>query len=99
MPLPPGEVHFNADSPKLATLHIDTVRARAERVLATLPAHVSADENHTARVLSPVTGRVTALLAQPGDHVQAGQALAHLISADASQASSEVARARVARRR
>lgn len=94
MPLPPGEVHFDADSPKLATLHIDTVRARAERVLATLPAHVSADENHTARVLSPVTGRVTALLVQPGDRVQAGQALARLISADASQASSEVARAR-----
>lgn len=94
MPLPPGEVHFDADSPKLATLHIDTVRARAERVLATLPAHVSADENHTARVLSPVTGRVIALLAQPGDRVQAGQALARLISTDASQASSEVARAR-----
>ena len=94
MHLPPGEVHFDADSPKLATLHIDTVRARAERVLATLPAHVSADENHTARVLSPVTGRVIALLAQPGDRVQAGQALARLISTDASQASSEIARAR-----
>ncbi len=87
-------MHLAAGSPKLSALRIDTVFARHERVLATLPAHVSPDENHTARVLSPVTGRITELLVQAGDRVVAGQALARLISADAGQASSDLDKSR-----
>jgi cobalt-zinc-cadmium efflux system membrane fusion protein len=92
-PVPNGEVHLAPDSPQLAALTIDTVVGRRERTIATLPAHVAADENHTARLLSPVSGRVSALYVEPGNHVKAGQPLALLVSADASQASSDLAKA------
>ena len=95
--LPDGEVRLAANSPKLAALTIDTVRVRRERVVATLPAEVVPDENHTARVLSPVTGRVSALLVQPGDHVVAGQPLARLLSGDYAQASSDLTKASASR--
>jgi cobalt-zinc-cadmium efflux system membrane fusion protein len=84
------------NSPKLASLTVDTVRARAERTVATLPAQVIPNEDHTVRVLSPVSGHVSALLAAPGDRVAAGQPLARLVSADFAQAASDLARARAA---
>ena len=69
----PGEVRLSPGSPKLAMIGIDTVRAVSERVIATLPALVVPNEDQTVRVVTPVTGRIEALLAQPGDHVAAGQ--------------------------
>ena len=95
--LPDGEVRLAPNSPKLASLTVDTVRVERERVVATLPAEVLPDENHTARVLSPVTGRVSVLLVEPGDHVAAGQPLARVLSGDFAQASSDLAKANAAR--
>jgi cobalt-zinc-cadmium efflux system membrane fusion protein len=89
-------VWLPADSPKLTALTVDTVRARTERTVATLPAQVIANEDHTVRVLSPVAGRVSALLAAPGERVSAGQPLARLISGDYAQALSDLTRARAA---
>ena len=89
----PGELQLPPRSPKLAMLSIDTVRAVNERVIATLPAVVVPNENQTVHVTSPVLGRVEALLAQPGDHVGAGQPLARIRSSDAAQATSDVAKA------
>ena len=89
----PGELQLPPRSPKLAMLSIDTVRAVNERVIATLPAVVVPNENQTVHVTSPVVGRIEALLAQPGDHVGAGQPLARIRSSDAAQATSDVAKA------
>jgi cobalt-zinc-cadmium efflux system membrane fusion protein len=93
---PPGEVWIKPGSPQLASIGVDTVRARRERVVAILPAQLVLDEDHTVRVTSPVTGRVRSLDASAGDHVRAGQALAHLISSDAAQAQSDLAKAEAA---
>ena len=89
----PGEVRLSPGSPKLAMIGIDTVRAVSERVIATLPALVVPNEDQTVRVVTPVTGRIEALLAQPGDHVAAGQPLARIRSGDAAQVTSDAARA------
>jgi cobalt-zinc-cadmium efflux system membrane fusion protein len=91
--VPDGEVRLAAGSPKRAAIVVDTVRELHERVIATLPAQLVPDEDHTVRVLSPVVGRIVRLLVQAGDHVRAGQPLAELRSADAGQATSDVAKA------
>lgn len=92
--LPDGEVRIALDSPKNASIAVDSVRMVSERSIATLPAQVVPNEDHTARVLSPVVGRIVTLLAKPGDRVRAGQPLATLRSGDAAQSTSEVAKAR-----
>lgn len=90
---PPGEVLLPLGSPKLASIGLDTVRAGSDKVVAVLPAQLALDEDHTVRVASPVSGRVRALDAAPGDRVAAGGALAHIVSGDVAQAQSDLKRA------
>jgi membrane fusion protein, heavy metal efflux system len=90
---PPGEVWLPPNSPKLASIGVDTVRARSEKVVAVLPAQLALDEDHTVRVASPVSGRVRTLDAAPGDRVAPGGALAHILSSDVAQAQSDLQRA------
>lgn len=91
--VPEGEVRMAPDSPKRVSIGVDSASVSVERAIATLPAQVVPDEGHTVRVVSPVAGRIVTLDAQPGDHVNAGQALARIRSADAAQATSEAAKA------
>lgn len=100
-----SETHASAPAPaagagavtlapaQLAYVTIDTVRVRTERAVATVPAQLAFDEDHTARVLSPVTGRVVTLDAKVGDGVRAGQPLAHLLSSDVAQAGADLTKA------
>jgi cobalt-zinc-cadmium efflux system membrane fusion protein len=90
---PPGEVWLPPGSPKLASISVDTVRTRGEKVVVVLPAQLALDEDHTVRVASPVSGRVRTLDAAPGDRVAAGGALAHIVSSDVAQAQSDLQRA------
>ncbi len=90
---PPGEVWLPPGSPKLASISVDTVHARGEKVVVVLPAQLALDEDHTVRVASPVSGRVRTLDAAPGDRVAAGGALAHIVSSDVAQAQSDLQRA------
>ena len=94
--IPAGEVRFEPGSPQLAYLAVDTVRTERERVVAVLPAELVMDENHTARVASPVSGHVVTVDVQLGDRVVAGQALAHIASGDVAQAQSDLAKAEAA---
>ncbi|MCC7485915.1 MAG: efflux RND transporter periplasmic adaptor subunit [Burkholderiales bacterium] len=89
----PGEVRFAAGAPQLAYIGVDTVSARRDRVVAVLPAELAFDEDHTVRVLSPVSGRIGSLDAQLGDRVRAHGALAHVNSSDMAQARSDLAKA------
>lgn len=58
-----------------------------------LEARVAVDEDATARVSVPVSGRVTTLLARPGDRVRAGQPLLVLDSPDLGAALADLERA------
>lgn len=91
--MPPGEVRLDARSPKRASIVTEPVVMSAERIIAMLPAQVVPDEDHTVRVASPVAGRIVRLIARPGDHVRAGDALAELRSSDAAQATSDAQKA------
>ena len=81
---------------KLTSLTVTPVSTRTERLVATLPAQVVPNEDRTVRVSSPVTGRVRALDAIPGAYVEAGSALAHILSGDLAQAVSDLAKANAA---
>lgn len=94
--VPAGEVQLPPNSPKFAYITVQPVRARTEKVVAILPAQLVMDEDHTVRVFSPVTGRISRLVAQPGDHVSRGQPLAYIQSGDAAQSASDLSRARAA---
>lgn len=95
-PTPRGEVSLEPHSPKLAYITVEPVVTRTTKVIAVLPAQLVLDENHTVRVFSPVTGRISRLVVQPGDRVERGQPLAYILSGDAAQATSDVVRAQAA---
>jgi cobalt-zinc-cadmium efflux system membrane fusion protein len=92
----PDEVVLGPSSPKLAYIRTDTVALRHEKTVAVLPAQLALNEAQTVRVASPVTGRAVSVDVQPGDVVQRGAALAHLVSGDLAQVRSDLAKARAA---
>jgi cobalt-zinc-cadmium efflux system membrane fusion protein len=59
----------------------------------TLPGRLAWDEDRTVRVLPPFAGRVTALRAQVGDAVRAGQPLAEIAAPEFGQAIADAHRA------
>ncbi len=100
-PLAPAQIspqvlRYPAGAPQLSYLKIQTVEAWPEPALNALNGRISYDENHTARVFSPVAGRVARIVAQAGDYVKAGQTLLWLDSPDFAAAAADAAKARSA---
>ncbi len=91
--LNPRQLRFAAGAPQLDYLKIAPVEVLPEPLLDPLGARIVYDENHTARISSPVSGRVTRLLVQPGDRVVAGQPLAWLDSPDYAAAAADFSKA------
>ncbi len=89
----PNVLHFPSDAPQLAYLRIEPVVEVAEPASEPLPARIAYDEDRTARVSSPVAGRVIKIAAQPGDKVTRGQPLALLDSPDYGSAVADAAKA------
>ena len=74
------ELHFAPSAPQLSFIKVEAVQALPEPLLEPLNARVAYDENHTARLSSPIPGRITRIQAQTGDRVVAGQPLVTLDS-------------------
>ncbi len=87
----PGVIRFAPDSADLDALQLVRVAADTVPVSADLNARLAVDEAVTARVGAPVAARVTALLADTGDRVARGQALARVDAPDLAQASADLA--------
>ncbi len=86
-------VHFASDSPLKQRLITAPVVSSQENVLG-LPARLTWDEDHTARISSPIAGHLTNVLVQIGEAVKANQALAYLSSPDLGSAQADVERAK-----
>jgi cobalt-zinc-cadmium efflux system membrane fusion protein len=82
----PGTVRFAADAPQLTFLQIMPVEARPEPLVEPLNARIIYNDNVTARVFSPLAGRVTKIAVEPGQQVKMGDQLAALDSPDYAQA-------------
>ena len=91
--LGPGTLRYPPGAPQLSFLRIQPVSAYPEPVTEMLNGRIAYDENLTARVSSPIAGRVTKLLKQPGDAVKAGDALAEIDAPDYATAQSDLRRA------
>ena len=83
-----NQIRYAPNSPQLAYLQVMSAPAFPEPLIEPLNARIAYDDNVTARVSSPVNGRVVKIGAQAGDAVRAGQPLLWL---DAPEFSSAVA--------
>ncbi len=99
----PGIVSFKPGDPQLASLRSERVTAEAMPAADPVNGRLVYDENLTARISSPIAGRVVVLRAGVGDPVQRGAALIDIDSpelataeAEFAKASSEAARQRLA---
>ncbi len=99
----PGIVSFKPGDPQLASLRSERVTAEAMPAADPVNGRLVYDENLTARISSPIAGRVVVLRAGVGDPVQRGAALIDIVSpelataeAEFAKASSEAARQRLA---
>jgi len=85
-------VTFPAGNPAVQRIAVDRVQPPSERELV-LPGRVIWNEERTARVFAPFAGRVSRMLANVGDRVQAGTPLAELVSPDFAQAQADARKA------
>lgn len=88
-----NSVKFAADSKLKQRLITAAVVASKENTLS-LPARLTWDEDHTARITSPIAGHLTDVMVQTGASVKANQALAHLSSPDLGMAQADAERAK-----
>lgn len=82
---PHESIQLPTQTPHLNYLKIATVEEAKDIPAMVLTGKVAFDENHTQRVASPVDGRATKLLVEPGDKVKVGQALIELSSPNVGQ--------------
>jgi cobalt-zinc-cadmium efflux system membrane fusion protein len=88
-----GRVWLSKQQIADAKLAITSVEQRAIGETVMTSGRVAFDDLRVSHVFSPVTGRVTKILAQPGTRVKKGQPLAILESPDLGQAFADLAKA------
>lgn len=71
----PNQVRYMPNSPQLAYIQVNSALALPEPLIEPLNARIAYDENVTARISSPIAGRIVRIGAQAGDTVRAGQPL------------------------
>jgi cobalt-zinc-cadmium efflux system membrane fusion protein len=82
-------VHFATDAPQLTFLKIKPVEAFPEPLIDGLNARITYDDNYTARVFSPIAGRVVKIAVEAGQEVKAGDPLLWIDSPDYANGASD----------
>jgi cobalt-zinc-cadmium efflux system membrane fusion protein len=90
----PGELRLSEELLRSGQISIESVDARVETLTVRTSGKVGFNQERLSYVSSPLVGRVTAIRARPGQHVEAGQVLAVIDSSDLGAASSEFIKAR-----
>ncbi len=86
------KITFATNAPQLAYLTIEPARKR-ETVASGLSGRLAWDDDVTARVFPPVSGRVVEILVNPGQQVSPGDVLAKIKSPDFGQAQADARKA------
>lgn len=92
-PREPGILRYPADAPQLAALKIKVAEELPVPLAEPLNGRIAYNENFTARVSSPIAGRVVSLRLQAGDAVKAGDTLLALDSPELALAVSDLNKA------
>lgn len=85
----PGIVKFSANAPQLSSLKIKSVGEVALPVAEPINGHIAYDENVTARISSPVLGRVVRSQVEIGDTVSRNAVLLEIDSPDLATAEAD----------
>ncbi len=93
-PREPGILRYAPDAPQLAALKIQAAEELPVPLAEPLNGRVAYDESFTARISSPIAGRIVALKLQPGDPVKAGETLLALDSPELAQAVADLRKAK-----
>jgi cobalt-zinc-cadmium efflux system membrane fusion protein len=93
-PREPGILRYPAGAPQLSMLKMAAVEQFPVPLAEPLNGRIAYNEDATARVSSPVAGRVVAIRAQAGDTVKQGDALLSLDSPELAQAAADLEKAR-----
>src|SRR5947199_10368664 len=89
-----GLQRYTPSPAEWASLTIQPVTERAFRAEHVTEGKIAVDEDRSTPVFSPYAGRVTKLLARPGDQVTQGQGLFVIEAADNVQAQNDYGAAR-----
>jgi cobalt-zinc-cadmium efflux system membrane fusion protein len=84
-----GAQNFTPSPSEWATLTIEPVSEKTFRAEHVTEGKVAVDEDRSTPVFSPYAGRITKLLARPGDNVKQGQPLFVIEAADTVQAQND----------
>jgi cobalt-zinc-cadmium efflux system membrane fusion protein len=84
-----GDGRFHPTSPQWSMLTVQPVELHRFRTEVLTEGKVSADEDRITRVFSPYAGRVTKILAAPGEKVEQGRPLFVIEAADSVQAQND----------
>ena len=91
---PTDTIRFAENAPQLAFLQVKPVEAFPEPLVEPLNGRIAYDDNRTARVYSPITGRVLKMAADTGREVKAGEELLTLDAPDYAQATADEVKAK-----
>lgn len=89
----PGEVYLAPDSPKKAYIKTAALSLSQHPLLQPLAGKVTYNESQTARISSPIAGRVVGSPIALGTPVQVGSTLLELSSPDAAAAEADFTKA------
>jgi len=89
----PGILRYPVDAPQLAALKTTAAEELPVPLAEPLNGRITYNENYTARVSSPIAGRIVSIKLQPGDAVKAGDSLLALDSPDLAQAVADLHKA------
>lgn len=90
----PGEVQLTSEVLAKGQIAIEPVAISREDVTLRTSGKAGFNEDHLSYVSSPLVGRVVNIAVHPGQHVESGQTLAVIDSADLGATSSEFIKAR-----
>lgn len=91
--VPEDEIWLTSEEMKKANVQVAKATKREVDQFITVGGRVTFDDLHVSHIFSPVTGRVTKVLAQLGARVKKGSALVSIVSPDIGTAVSDVKKA------
>ena len=95
-PVAPSSAHFEPTLAQWAALKIETAEVVRFDTVVVADGVIATNDNATATVYSPFSGRVTAVAAQLGQSVRKGARLATLLATEVAQSGSDLAAAMAA---
>lgn len=92
-PVRTDTITFEKNAPQMAFLKVELVQMHPEPAVESMNARLDYNDNVTARIFSPVAGRVVQILVEAGDYVKKGEPLLRIDSPDFAAATSDLNKA------